>query len=119
MILLCQELIKRHNIPQHLILGHSDIAPTRKQDPGEFFNWQRLAQHNIGLWTEDFLPAQRPVSQMLEEIGYDALDLKAALIAFQRRFYPQALLNNGSKTFERLSSVSALYQKYKQTRHDI
>ena len=39
---LCQELIGRYSIPPHRVVGHSDIAPTRKSDPGELFDWASL-----------------------------------------------------------------------------
>jgi len=53
---LCKEILFRHDIPPHRVLGHSDIAPDRKRDPGELFDWKFLAKHGIGLWpdvTED------------------------------------------------------------------
>jgi len=42
----------RWTIPDERILGHSDVAPTRKEDPGELFPWKRLAQAGHGLWAE-------------------------------------------------------------------
>ena len=50
MIWLCQDILSRWPIPQTRIVGHSDIAPSRKADPGEHFPWQRLAGEKIGLW---------------------------------------------------------------------
>lgn len=47
---LCQKLVYVHNIPRSNILGHSDIAPARKIDPGVFFEWQYLAKYKLGLW---------------------------------------------------------------------
>ena len=49
---LCQDIIARRRIPAHRIVGHSDIAPTRKSDPGELFDWPHLARAGIGLWPE-------------------------------------------------------------------
>ncbi len=43
-------LKKRFNVPVARFLGHSDVAPARKQDPGERFPWQHLADHDFGLW---------------------------------------------------------------------
>jgi N-acetylmuramoyl-L-alanine amidase len=47
---LCRDILSRHAIPPHRVLAHSDIAPGRKRDPGEKFDWQRLARAGIGLW---------------------------------------------------------------------
>ncbi len=49
---LCQDIMHRHRILPARVLAHSDIAPGRKRDPGERFDWARLAQAGIGLWTE-------------------------------------------------------------------
>ncbi|MDQ7077815.1 MAG: N-acetylmuramoyl-L-alanine amidase [Robiginitomaculum sp.] len=57
LIPLCQGIMARHSIAAHNIVGHSDIAPGRKQDPGERFDWQRLAREGIGLWPT---PAEAP-----------------------------------------------------------
>jgi N-acetylmuramoyl-L-alanine amidase len=43
---------KRHAIPPAHVLAHSDVAPARKQDPGERFDWRRLASEGLGLWVE-------------------------------------------------------------------
>ena len=78
------------------VVGHSDIAPTRKQDPGELFPWNRLAKLRLALprptknlmdplWSDaGFLIA-------LERFGYDVSDKLAAVVAFQRRFRPELL----------------------------
>ena len=47
---LCKFLVKKYKIKSKNILGHSDIAPKRKKDPGEKFPWKYLAKHKIGLW---------------------------------------------------------------------
>lgn len=47
---LCKDILSRHDIPAQNIVGHSDIAPTRKQDPGELFDWAWLAREGIGHW---------------------------------------------------------------------
>lgn len=52
LIALCGEIVGRHPIPPHRVLGHSDVAPGRKRDPGERFPWRRLAQAGIGHWVE-------------------------------------------------------------------
>ncbi len=87
---------ERHGITRGNVVGHSDIAPTRKQDPGELFPWNRLAKLRLALprptknlmdpgWTQGgFLLA-------LERFGYDVTDPIAAIRAFQRRFRPEML----------------------------
>jgi len=49
---LCHDILSRYMIPTERILGHSDVAPGRKRDPGEKFDWARLARAGIGLWVE-------------------------------------------------------------------
>jgi N-acetylmuramoyl-L-alanine amidase len=89
-------IVERHRIPRANVVGHSDVAPARKQDPGELFDWALLARHRLAvarptrglvdpLWTDGgFLLA-------LERYGYDVRDGMAAVMAFQRRFRPELL----------------------------
>src|SRR2546423_8869866 len=49
---LCRSIFTRYRIPPERVLGHSDVAPARKQDPGEKFPWQTLAASGIGLWVK-------------------------------------------------------------------
>ncbi|RIJ18232.1 N-acetylmuramoyl-L-alanine amidase [Henriciella mobilis] len=88
-IALSRDIIARWSIPQTRIVGHSDIAPTRKQDPGEHFPWARLAGQGVGLWPLSLEASQRPsIDAALQAIGYDTTDLGAAVTAFQRRWRP-------------------------------
>ena len=79
------------------MLGHSDVAPTRKQDPGELFDWPALARAGIGLWPEadgaDEADGANGAAALaaLAVIGYDLTDPKAAVCAFQRRYRPARL----------------------------
>jgi N-acetylmuramoyl-L-alanine amidase len=50
LIKLCKKLKKKYLIKKENFLGHSDIAPLRKMDPGEKFPWKRLSNHDLGLW---------------------------------------------------------------------
>ncbi|MAN80690.1 MAG: N-acetylmuramoyl-L-alanine amidase [Rhodospirillaceae bacterium] len=88
---ICLGVLTRHPIPARNVVGHSDVAPTRKTDPGELFPWERLAGTGIGLWpaASDNLIMEQPVlADALTEIGYDVTDFSAALKAFQRHFRP-------------------------------
>jgi N-acetylmuramoyl-L-alanine amidase len=96
LIRLLADIVWRHGIELGNILGHSDVAPTRKQDPGELFDWPRLARFGLAL------PTPRPRIRLLHEnpgafylglerYGYDISDGHAAIRAFQRRFRPKTI----------------------------
>ncbi|MDE3061100.1 MAG: N-acetylmuramoyl-L-alanine amidase, partial [Pseudomonadota bacterium] len=87
--MLCKEILARHAIPARNIVGHSDVAPARKEDPGELFDWRRLAGREIGLWP--VADAQRSAVNALSDYGYDISNLPKAIIAFQRHFRPRLL----------------------------
>ena len=89
LIELARDILNRHPIAPRNVVGHSDIAPRRKTDPGELFDWKRLAGEGIGLWPEDevaFDADPDDIPAMLREFGYDASDFAVALMAFRRRF---------------------------------
>ncbi len=92
-IALCQDILARHDIALPGVIGHSDMAPDRKTDPGEHFPWEWLAGEGIGLWPSESAAHAVDVEPVaaLEEIGYGVGEgeLSEALIAaFQRRFRP-------------------------------
>lgn len=92
LISLIKAIGRRHKIPARNIIGHADVAPGRKQDPGELFDWHRLAKNGIGLWPEGAThvnASTENVAAMLNAYGYDVVDLKATLTAFQRHFRPE------------------------------
>lgn len=92
---LCRGIIERHRILPYHVLAHSDIAPERKQDPGELFPWEQMAAQGIGLWPEpadsdaDAADAEE-IRAILTKYGYDRrLDEKTLITAFQRHFEPE------------------------------
>lgn len=87
---LCWGIIARHKIPSRNVVGHSDIAPTRKKDPGELFDWKLLASKGIGLFPLQTTSNQQPAIA-LNQYGYDLTDPEKSIIAFQRHFRPQNL----------------------------
>lgn len=89
---LCREIIRRYEID--FILGHSDVAPDRKQDPGELFPWKHLAKNGVGVWPsvsdEDMVKGMGlQVPQALDDMGYSGEEPNNLLIAFQRHFVPE------------------------------
>ena len=108
LIELAQGILARHPIPPARVLGHSDTAPTRKEDPGELFDWQRLARAGIGLWP-DLGPSMSGDWQgLMARYGYDLRDPEAALRAFRRHFEPEALEKPASdETKRRISRLIA------------
>lgn len=96
LIPLVHALKTRYGIKRGNVVGHSDVAPARKQDPGELFPWNRLARLRLALprptrnlmdphWTDSaFMLA-------LERFGYDIGEPQAAVAAFQRRFRPERI----------------------------
>jgi N-acetylmuramoyl-L-alanine amidase len=108
---LCRSIFTRHRIPADHVLGHSDVAPTRKRDPGEKFPWKALADSGIGLWVKpepidqagptftlgDTNPAIEETQALLANYGYEItattgfLDgaTRDTVAAFQRHFRPQ------------------------------
>ena len=85
---LCSDILERHETIKH-VLAHSDIAPTRKQDPGELFPWQKFAEVDIGVWPTEGDSFEGNVNEALSKIGYDISNPKDVLIAFQRHYVPE------------------------------
>ncbi len=124
---LCLLILARHGIPARNVIAHSDVAPDRKEDPGERFDWQALAENGVGLWPRDApdigttgairdAATLRPVRAALAEIGYrvapeGALDpaLSSVLRAFQRHWRPEAVTGQADDgTLVRLLAVQHL-----------
>ena len=106
---LCLGVLSRNPIPARNVLAHSDVAPDRKTDPGELFDWRGLAADGIGLWPDggpdpgtlgavEDAAALRPLRQALAAIGYQVASegghdaaLASVLRAFQRHWRPEAV----------------------------
>ncbi len=90
---LSHEIIARYNIKPQNVVGHSDIAPLRKPDPGKCFFWKTLAENQIGLWYDiNKRVAETNIAQLLSSIGYDTRSdeaIKASSYAFCRHYLPQ------------------------------
>ncbi|MBM3618579.1 MAG: N-acetylmuramoyl-L-alanine amidase [Alphaproteobacteria bacterium] len=108
---LAQGILSRHAIPARNVVGHSDVAPTRKDDPGHLFDWPWLAQQGIGLWPDfpyrsisninllrlgDVGERVASLQRRLQDYGYKlpqssefCAETHAAAVAFQLHFRPQ------------------------------
>lgn len=89
LVALLTKLKKDYNIPTENIIGHSDIAPTRKKDPSTYFPWKTLASLGFGVWPEETLenaPADFNAEIGLRLIGYNTQNLNAAITAFKLHF---------------------------------
>src|SRR5690606_18479219 len=90
---LLDDLTTRLRIPRSQVIGHSDLAPARKIDPGALFPWRRLADAGFGIWPADEAPpAPEGFDGMraLRELGYDTSEPAGAVRAFRLRFRADA-----------------------------
>ena len=94
---LLHRIVLDYDIPRANVVGHSDIAPQRKLDPGELFPWERLAEYRLALPRPEKLKLGDPFDNdgsfylALERFGYDVSDGKKAVEAFQRRWRPEKI----------------------------
>ena len=116
---LCLGILARHPIPARNVLAHSDVAPDRKRDPGELFDWEGLASVGVGLWPAgveggDLSPVAGGLARaagLLRRIGYpvDPARPDRALVAFQRHWRPEECGGRADAgTLARLEAVAAL-----------
>lgn len=93
---LLAAIIARHQILLANVVGHSDVAPARKDDPGELFEWETLARYKLAMKTPKprislIYDEPGPFFLALERWGYDIADGRAAIRAFQRRWRPRII----------------------------
>ena len=113
LVALLGYLKKAYNIPRANFIGHQDIAPARKPDPGPYFPWQVMAQHGFGYWSDDVLelaPENFDYATALRLIGYDTSNLNAAIVAFKRHFVQKD--SNPALSQLDLNVLYNVYQKY-------
>ncbi|WP_025809511.1 N-acetylmuramoyl-L-alanine amidase [Pseudomonas chlororaphis] len=124
LISLARDLIEKYDIQPTDIVGHSDIAPGRKIDPGPFFPWKRLAEAGVGAWPDEPTigdyqarfsvtpPSMMQVTKALQTYGYGYLDqgLEAVVKAFQMRFNQEHV--SGVVDIKTAAILFALIDKY-------
>ncbi|WCT12338.1 N-acetylmuramoyl-L-alanine amidase [Mucilaginibacter jinjuensis] len=89
LLILLAQLKKNYNIPQANFIGHADIAPGRKPDPGPFFPWKRLAEKGFGYWSDDIVvpaPDNFDYVTAFKLMGYDTRNINGTIDAFKRHF---------------------------------
>ena len=114
LLTLLDSLKSKYRIPQKNFIGHSDFAPSRKNDPNVFFPWQILAEKGFGIWyNPDFLPTPpanfNPIDA-LKLMGYDTSNLQATIVAFKRKFIRRDL--KGTLTDYDKAVLFDLYRKF-------
>ena len=111
LIVLLKEIVARHGVPPENILGHSDVAPQRKQDPGPLFPWHQLAQHGLIAWPDaNRVAALRP---LFEQQLPDA-------VWFQQKLaqHGYSIARSGQFDPQTRNVISAFQMKYRPTMFD-
>lgn len=129
LIALTKDIMERHNIPQHNVIGHADMAPARKQDPSRFFPWKELQTNGIGLFPEvpksdvvlfepgadEFLGIQTKLSHYGYNIPKSNVfdqDSQTVVAAFKRHFDPAACTLKYNGKNEAYWSVDLKWTEY-------
>jgi N-acetylmuramoyl-L-alanine amidase len=134
--LLCKDLMFRHKIKPENIIGHSDVAPDRKQDPGAHFPWALLARHGIGRVPEATLADKfnaaavakdrKQLRQLFNDAGYgvnafgkNKPTLRQLTLAFQRHYQPEVFTRKnrrpGKITPSTVAKLRALARQNKKS----
>jgi N-acetylmuramoyl-L-alanine amidase len=112
LIALCRGIILRRNVPSHRVLAHSDVAPSRKKDPGEKFPWHSLANSGVGHWVQP-APIVRSEALKLGSVGDDVAGLQAALAR-----YGYNVPTNGKFDGATMEVVAAFQRHFRPARVD-
>jgi len=114
-IALVADIRSRWSIPDARIIAHSDLAPERKEDPGELFPWKRLAQAGHGLWFE---PAQERIAALggFLQLGDEGIGVVVLRAGLHRLGY--ALQPGGTYDAETAATVKAFQRHWRQDRVD-
>lgn len=130
LIALSQDIVQRYGIRPENVLGHSDVSPQRKVDPGPLFPWERLARAGIGAWPDSRVVSERlkirreqptvsvvELQDSLRRYGYEVSDsgrldeqTRSAVRAFQMHFRPANY--SGEPDAETIAILDALLIKY-------
>ncbi|WP_407147986.1 N-acetylmuramoyl-L-alanine amidase [Bradyrhizobium sp. ORS 86] len=111
-IALCRGIMLRRKVPSHRVLGHSDVAPARKKDPGEKFPWHSLANSGVGHWVQP-APIVRGDALMLGAISDDVAKMQAA---FAR--YGYNIPTHGKYDGATMEAVTAFQRHFRPERID-
>jgi len=111
-IALCRGIMLRRNVPAHRVLAHSDVAPARKQDPGEKFPWHSLANSGVGHWVQP-APITRGDGLKLGAEGEDVRQLQQSLVE-----YGYGLHVSGKYDTPTLEVVTAFQRHFRPARVD-
>lgn len=103
-------ILSRWSIPPQGVIAHSDMAPTRKRDPGPRFDWRRLARAGLSIWPDRPGDPERPLADSLTAIGYPEAPAEARLHAFRLRFRPHARGPESAEDRALADAVAALPQ---------
>ncbi len=102
---LCKGILARHPIPPRNVVAHSDVAPARKDDPGELFDWAWLAGEGVGVFPSFSSPSPlvgEGGERELGVYGYETIIPEKTILAFQRHFRPKNLSGQWDNECERL-----------------
>jgi len=111
-IALCKGIMLRRKVPKHRVLGHADVAPARRKDPGEKFPWRLLADSGVGHFVEP-APIMNGDRKLLGTASEEIMSLQRALIRYG---YP--VLPTGQYDGVTMDGVAAFQRHFRPERVD-